>query len=234
MVCGRRALPAFVSLSLGLACLSGLLTGCDRYTRHQVLTFFFTGVPSLEEEGKMVKKEIPQEKRGEDKNKKSRGILLLEQPRVFAHGPYGAGECYRCHDVGDPRGFRPVAEKMGTLLPNRIGIESSGRLVAKAEELCSSCHDYKTNSFAYPQGMWVHGPVSQGKCTTCHSPHNTKYRYMLWKESSRELCGQCHEDHVLQMTSAHQKEPKAECISCHNPHLGKTRLLLKADYKELF
>lgn len=232
MVGRRRARLAFLSLSLSLAFLSGGLTGCDRYTRHQVLTFFFTGVPPLGE--KVVKQEIPQEKRGEDRKKKSRGILLLEQPRVFAHGPYGAGECYHCHDVADSRGFRTIAREMGARLPQRIGIESNGRLIARAEELCSSCHEYKTNSFAYPQGMWVHGPVSQGKCTACHSPHNTRFRYMLWKESSQELCRQCHEEKVLQMTVAHQKEPKAECISCHNPHLGKTRFLLKADYKELF
>jgi len=200
------------------------------------LTFFFTGVPPLEEEGsgKEKKAEAVNQENKMARMRKKKNSSLKQQLKVFMHGPYGVGECYHCHDTAGSKGFRTVKGKRPTVLPRNVGIGGKGRLRAPVEEICLPCHTYKTSSFANARGMWLHGPVSQGKCIWCHNPHRTAYRYMLLKKTSRELCQQCHEERILQMTPAHQDNPEKECISCHNPHLGKTRFLLKADYDELF
>ena len=198
-----------------------LVSGCEKQSRHNVLTFFFTGVPPLGGEiGEMVKHE--------DKVKKRKRKLNI--PKVFIHGPKAAGECFYCHDTESTQSFLNV-RKSGGGMP-RMGDITPGRLAVPANELCVQCHTSKSAELRYTQNLWVHGPLSDGGCTACHDYHQTLNQYMLIAKTSVELCTQCHAKGYIMQTEVHKSED--ECISCHNPHVGANRLMLRKDFDEVF
>ncbi len=194
------------------------MAGCEKHTRYRVLTFFFTGVPPIDgtaaddSAAKVVAKA-----------KRKRPV-----PQIFLHGPKAAGECFQCHDTASTQSFRNV-RKGG--MPKFSDIKP-GRLIMPIKELCVNCHTSKSADLRYFENLWVHGPIAEGYCTSCHDYHQTKYRYMLLKENSRDLCTQCHAEGFILQTEEHKSDE--ECISCHNPHLGANRLLLRKDFDEVF
>jgi predicted CXXCH cytochrome family protein len=202
--------------------ISGMLmSGCEKQSRHKVLTFFFTGVPPLGGEiSEMVELDTKVKKR------KRR----LNIPKVFIHGPKAAGECFYCHDTESSLSFRKV-RKAGARMPKLDEIKP-GRLAVSPKDLCTQCHTSKSAELRYSQNMWVHGPLSDGTCTACHDYHQTNYQYMLLKEKSVDLCTQCHTKGYIMLTEAHKNDD--ECISCHNPHVGANRLMLRKDFNEIF
>ena len=193
---GTARNPTAISLVLLLGALA--LAGCS----HQVLTFFFTGVPEPGQP-EAAGSEAPEARR----DSRSR---VRPNPN-FAHGPYGARSCGSCHQ-------------------GAAGV--SPRLVQPLAELCVGCHSDRHFPGGRPVATWLHGPVANGQCTACHNPHQTVRRYMLLKDDGPALCGQCHGAAELQQTPQHVADPAAECTTCHNAHLGRDRLLLKADYDE--
>ncbi|RJR14508.1 MAG: hypothetical protein C4581_14055 [Nitrospiraceae bacterium] len=201
-----------------------VFTGCDKYTSYKVLTFFFTGVPhpdrvdSLPEERAGLSGEEILRKRKED-------ITIVS----YTHGPYGAQQCFQCHSTSQTATFRSSAENKGKSVI-KTDQNVSGRLVMPVKELCIDCHSVKSVNSAFSRGLWIHGPVSEGICITCHSPHASTYPYMLKKGTSREICTLCHAQGLILDTEDHRKNE--DCTSCHNPHLGKTRFLLKKDFDE--
>jgi predicted CXXCH cytochrome family protein len=226
---GRRHKVFCDNLKTGmfLICTSILIfiTGCDKYTRHKVLTFFFTGVPPLEEEKKPVIEEKVEEVQQIKKRKKP-DLRVVS----FSHGPFASGQCYQCHEISSTVGFRRFGEKAGVRV--RTIQQIPGRLVTPLEELCIECHTSKSLTTAYSRGLWTHGPVANGDCTVCHNPHRSFFQYMLLKEKSTELCAECHAGGYLMQIEEHKKDK--ECITCHNPHVGKDRFLLKKDFNEVF
>ena len=183
------------------------------------MTFFFTGVPPIDG----VKKDKTDKK---DKVKKARSRKRI--PQIFIHGPKAAGECFHCHDTTSTQSFRQT--KKGGV--PRLGDIKPGRLVAPLKELCIQCHTSKSPALRYAENLWVHGPIAEGFCTSCHDYHQTKFNYMLVRESSIDLCTQCHAEGFIVETEEHTRGE--ECISCHNPHLGANRLLLRKDFDEVF
>ncbi|MEK7394732.1 MAG: hypothetical protein AAB214_19410, partial [Fibrobacterota bacterium] len=145
-------------------------SGCDRYARHKVLTFFFTGVPPLDEGKNAPQKARAAEKTaaGEGKQPKRRSVIKATR---FSHGPYASGACYLCHQTSETGGFRGFAkEAKSTGSIAKPGIVP-GKLVVPLRELCAGCHETKSPERARREGLWVHGPVSAGLCTQCHGPH---------------------------------------------------------------
>ncbi len=209
-----------------LVILSMVAAGCDKYTRYRALTFFFTGVPPIEEgniSGKQPSKIALKKKK----------ITSSQEIPSFVHGPFGAGQCDLCHEAASIEGPRKSAKEeskktafgsLQRLIPQK--------LVMPLKELCIECHTTKSVETAYNKGLWMHGPVSDGLCTRCHDPHQTPFQYMLLKDKSIDLCTQCHTEGLILKTEDHTKNE--ECISCHNPHTGRDRFLLKKDYKEEF
>jgi len=216
LTCRFRQKPAlilFASITLSIA----FLTGCDKYTKHEVLTFFFTGVPPLETiEPQIALKIIPQT---EVKKVAAKERLPSE------HGPYAAGECYQCHKVNEEQNKFQVGS-----FPSLQSLPRE--LLLPKNEICLECHTTKTLISAFTSDLWLHGPVSAGMCTTCHHPHRAGYPHLLLQESSKQLCSQCHIDDSITMIEEHMQE--RECTFCHNPHVGKDRFLLKKDYLETY
>ncbi len=219
----RKSLLSGITL---LIILSMFTAGCDKYTRYRVITFFFTGVPPIDEGSVIPKKKaspIPIEKKK----------ILSKETMPFVHGPFGAGQCDLCHEAVSPEGPKKPSKEE----PKKTAFGSLQRLipqklVAPLKEMCIECHITKSIEQAYNKGLWMHGPVSDGLCTGCHDPHQTPFKYILLKGKSIDLCTQCHAEGLILKTEDHTKNE--ECVSCHNPHMGKDRFLLKKDYKEEF
>ena len=151
------------------------------------------------------------------------------------HSP-AKDDCTRCHD--------PHASKQGALLHK------------PQMELCLECHD---KAIEASDGRTVaslaaqlegrkrrHGPVDEGKCAECHSPHGSpNFRllklayppafYAPGVEESFALCFDCHDAELL--TEEHTEETKFRdgdknlhfvhvnrgargrtCRACHSPH----------------
>lgn len=208
----------------------GLASGCSIETRHKMLTFFFTGVPAPgEEQTKGKQAPIPAETALARKQMRRE---LFQEPAFFVHGPYGAAQCDKCHTVAASKPFRAEATgaTKAAAAPERKSI--GPRLAVPLKELCLTCHGDKASTVAQAQGLWMHGPVANGWCVACHSPHRAARQYMLLGKNTVELCNGCHRRPDLLQTAVHQKAPEADCLSCHNPHAGKNALLLRAEHDE--
>lgn len=213
-----------------LAAALGLAGGCSTEARHEVLTFFFTGVPAPGAEQSDVKET---KKTGEAAPAtKPRRREFFQEPQFFAHGPYGAGQCDKCHAVTTSKPFRTEAAGAITAAPAAERKSIGPRLAAPLKELCLTCHGDKAYAVAQAQALWMHGPVAEGWCVACHSPHRSERQYMLLGKNNVELCTGCHRKPDLLQTAAHQKEPEADCLACHNPHSGRSASLLKAQHDE--
>jgi predicted CXXCH cytochrome family protein len=204
------------------------VSGCSQATRHDVLTFFFTGVPEPGEEAAAEARADAAVAAREERRRKKKAP---KQVQFFKHGPYGAGQCERCHATAASKPFRTGKARVSDAAVAQA--PSFGpRLAFPWEELCVTCHSEKSPAAAKANGLWQHGPVAKGRCTLCHSPHQSKRQYTLLKENNVELCTQCHSINDLQITVQHKQDPTADCISCHNPHVGRSPSLLKAEYDE--
>jgi len=230
---GGKVLAPVLTAALVLTALAG----CDRLSRHKVLTIFFTGVPSLEEqdrqqaaaleEAKKPKPATAGAKTASAKSQKSRGVAV--QSTSFSHGPYAANECYQCHEVsasGGYRGFGKQEAAADSLAKPGI---VPGKMVAPPAALCVGCHASKKPARASQAGLWVHGPVSAGYCAVCHAPHASPEQFMLLKKPD-ELCVECHAQALIFNKATHQD--RTDCSACHNPHVGRDSRLLKAELQE--
>lgn len=68
----------------------------------------------------------------------------------FVHGPVGAGDCTFCHVPEGKHKFKPIRD---------VG------------KLCRECHDQLIPNKA--------GHDKDGRCITCHDPHQSPYEYHL-------------------------------------------------------
>ncbi|NOY10278.1 MAG: hypothetical protein GXP33_15700 [Spirochaetes bacterium] len=100
------------------------------------------------------------------------------------------------------------------------------KLKEEGSKLCFTCHKDKKLEVADDKD--VHFPVKIGNCTSCHSPHAGKYKYMLIKKGG-ELCFTCHEDVKAEthMPYVHTALKKGECTKCHDPHASNFPYQLK-------
>ncbi|MBW6493593.1 MAG: cytochrome c3 family protein [Burkholderiaceae bacterium] len=210
-------------LAAAAALLAGAVGGCSAVARHQVLTFFFTGVPPL---GSVEKTPEPVAKA------KTRTVARpgsVVKATRFGHGPYAANLCFSCHQVSASGGFRGFGKQDAAKDAIAGAGQVSGQLLAPMGELCSSCHTGKSPARAQAAGLWVHGPVATGYCVMCHAPHAAPQPYLLQK-ASNALCVECHSDASLISRTTHQGRP--DCVSCHNAHLGKDNRMLRAELRE--
>lgn len=227
--CGPTLHTGVLTCALAAALL--LAAGCSTEARHRTLTFFFTGVtPKTGEQAgpKDTGKPAGAATKGKPKRRE-----LVPEPAFFAHGPFGAAQCDKCHAVTASKPFRAVTAQSGKAAEAARSRMSIGpRLATSLRELCVTCHADKAYEAAEAQGLWMHGPVANGRCVACHSPHRAARQYMLLGKNNVDLCTGCHRQPDLVRTAAHQKDPQADCLACHNPHLGRGASLLKAEHDE--
>ena len=113
------------------------------------------------------------------------------------HGPVGEGNCQACHD------------------PHQSDQEFN--LKKKLIDQCLTCHNQPVEtpekslvaiSELLVEGNYLHGPVDNGDCVSCHFPHSGEYAFLLIGEypveqytdatvAKFDLCFMCHESDML-------------------------------------
>jgi len=128
------------------------------------------------------------------------------------HGPVAAGDCAACHVVDDTPGRRRISLKLAT-----PGGDTSA--------LCVSCH--QENGERLKQAH-RHAPVAAGRCTACHDPHGSEFRFQLAEEGNG-ACVRCHADIAQALAQSHAHAPAAAaCSICHDAHAGPQPAQMKA------
>ena len=203
--------------------------GCTAETRYKIKTVVFTGVPPLEGETA-----DEQEAVSEDERRAAAQATRQKQHRqalrttFWVHGPYGAGECDRCHNLTQSTTFQGDAVAIGGDPLTGGSAVFASRLAIPKEQLCVGCHSSHSATFASEHSLFIHEPSGTGACTTCHHPHQARRRFMLLQSDNRELCTGCHEPDGI-----HAANPQEDCLECHNAHMGTTASLLKDEDDEL-
>jgi len=85
--------------------------------------------------------------------------------------------------------------------------------------LCYNCHEDFSLSLPY-----LHGPVSGGFCTECHSPHMSENKMLLVRKG-QQLCLYCHDTASLKEAGNHENLGEMDCAECHKPHGGDDRFM---------
>ena len=133
------------------------------------------------------------------------------------HGPAAAGQCRACHVVDTSSGVRRVTLK-------DVGADGA------TARLCVTCHEEIATRL---QQKHRHAPVASGKCTACHDPHGSPFRYQLPVEPAR-ACVSCHQDIGDALTQAYVHAPAgASCQICHDPHAAAQPAQLRARSNEV-
>lgn len=185
-----------------------IFLGCDRETRHQVLTFFFEGVPPLdgdpnEASGLSLVRTVVAEDGTSTMvpviHKTPEELAILEQSHSSKHKIIK--DCDKCHE-GNMRSGRTQLKKT---MP----------------DLCYTCHKNLGRL-----GGKLHGPFAVGACIFCHEPHRSKYVH-LQKYPQPELCYRCHKQQEILNIKDHEKMIKQICTNCHDPHASLLPKLLK-------
>lgn len=217
------------ALALMATIVLGVVAGCSTTARHKFLTVVFTGVPPLE--GQSTEPSSVDEQANVDNTAGRRRTVSM--PTFWVHGPFGARQCERCHNLSQSTNFRddPLQATRDPLTSSSVAFAS--RLAMPKQELCVSCHSSHSAASASERSLQVHAPVSEGDCTACHHPHQTQRRFMLLGSNNRVLCGRCHAPMEDRMMVAHANDSDSDCIDCHNAHVGKTRTLLKDNDDEI-
>ncbi len=152
----------------------------------------------------------------------------------FKHAPVQQG-CATCHEAHASKVAPSLLKAEQPAACVRCHKMDGPLLVKKhggypvATTRCTSCHDPHGSS---TRGMLydnVHSPVARGLCNQCHEPPaGNKF---ATKQSGVLLCKGCHTDDVNKMSSHNRlHRPTMEgdaCLTCHSPHASKEPKLVK-------
>ena len=133
----------------------------------------------------------------------------------FVHGPAAVGQCTACHS-GDAERHKSS--------PSRNKFAP----ITNVAEQCYKCHDRVDTK------KGVHRPVREGKCSKCHDPHQSPYKFQLRKDGSN-LCYMCHEKEKKEIVGKkflHGPLAVGGCSMCHNPHQTDFPSMLRAEGNE--
>ena len=205
---GPRVRPWAIGSSIALAVVV-LVTSCARERRHEVLSFFFDGVPPLD---------APEEPPTPDAtaalpttNRERIDALGYRLPvqKTVTHRPVAERRCSECHQVSD-RATRPAGS----------WVSGTAQLVLPVQQLCVACHPQEQE--------FRHGPASSGNCTMCHHPHASPNPHLLRLEEPESICGNCHLPDDIAVSPGHPDGTlTTSCLTCHDPHGGDRRAFLR-------
>ena len=230
-VLGRAGCTAVRALLLIVALLA---TGCHTpEQRHEVLSFFFDGVPPPESMRDTVQTDTLTGDAGES------AIF----PQHSEHPPWLNRQCRACHDIIDRGPLVRASDLCLTchkkekviLVPAHAPVGDGSCLVCHEphqsewqkllretpEKLCAHCHDYKETRFATR-----HKPLGTDRnCTDCHDGHGGKGPSFL--KTGLQVCGRCHFNDMRKRAPLHGPVAAGMCTLCHGGHGGKEKSLLK-------
>jgi predicted CXXCH cytochrome family protein len=198
------------------------------------------------------------------------------------HDPHGADKqylvkgtapqlCYECHgDIEDTVASSKIKHKVITEDRSCLGCHvphasQHGPLLKQvAATLCNECHTMPIDT---PTGTikgigaqiansgYIHPPVDDGECGSCHDPHgSTNFRFLKepypesyfapYSEDTYALCFICHDeefllykrtrqhtefrDGVRNLHFTHVTQTNNRCTSCHDTHASLHESLIRA------
>lgn len=130
----------------------------------------------------------------------------------FTHGPVSAGQCNVCHAASEEN-YKKHSEKPKSFIDFASPTGD--------QPVCIMCHDNKVD------GKYVHAPVTDGSCTTCHNPHGANNKYFIIGKKESDTCFQCHENNKTVKKFLHGPVAVGECASCHDPHASDYKYQLR-------
>jgi predicted CXXCH cytochrome family protein len=126
----------------------------------------------------------------------------------FVHGPVAANECVTCHGASPKHKDKPKRHKFGAVKD----------IAAK----CYACHE------KFQAKKFMHSPVKEGECTSCHSPHESPNKFQLLSKGG-ELCFSCHDEKLVAEEFVHGPAAVGGCVACHDPHTADYANNLRAE-----
>jgi len=177
-----------LAVTLTLIGAAGLLAGsCSLERHHDILTFFFDGVPPLHAGASLEKS--PGATEGLLPGQPG-PIAEAEAGKVFYNHPaYQQNRCGECHDI------------------------ERGVLVKTVREgLCLSCHPEKPG-----KKKFVHGPMAVNGCLACHRYHRSSYPKVLVADAQTLcfLCHEMGELRTDAHHATMQEERCIDCHDAH-------------------
>ena len=168
----------------GAALLAG---ACALEQRHEILTFFFDGVPPLTTQ--LTTATQPETTEGllpgaiEPKSEAEAG------KKFYNHPAYQQNRCGECHDV-----------------------ERGGLVKTAREGLCLTCHPEKPG-----KKKFVHGPMAVNGCLACHRYHRSLYPKVLVTDAQTLCfqCHEMAELRTDEHHATMQKERCIDCHDAH-------------------
>lgn len=134
------------------------------------------------------------------------------------HGPT-ATDCTSCHEANGQK--HPQEDVAGFAL------------FAEGAELCYACH---TNLKEKNDVKYVHKPVKNGECATCHEVHSSNNQNLVFAKAP-DLCFFCHSDFDKdreQAKSVHTASYEGgACLQCHDPHASTEKKMLLGNKRDL-
>jgi len=155
-------------------------------------------------------------------------LSLLGLPLAFGAPAAGEG-CVtaKCHaTMLKTKNIHPAAEPCDTChqpvsQPHPQKKNKTFKLTEEVPGLCLQCHP-KPGAMKY-----VHPPVKDGMCTTCHNPHDSAEPKLL-AQPMKALCTSCHPDKTS-YKYVHGPAATGDCTSCHRSHESNNAHLLIKD-----
>jgi predicted CXXCH cytochrome family protein len=95
--------------------------------------------------------------------------------------------------------------------------------------LCYTCHTKEKVEFYKP---FVHKPVEEKDCLSCHKSHASPHKDLL-TESYDQLCMNCHVNMVLDLDEKNMHPVFKDCGLCHNAHASNYVAFTLKPTKEL-
>jgi predicted CXXCH cytochrome family protein len=194
-----RKFPISITLYLIFILLivqcSLFIVSCSPKVSHNLLTFFFDGVPPIGgQQPVIIRRETVPKK--DSATLASKDITMT--PKGSFHPPYANNKCnvchdkeqmgkvlmplpalcFKCHDEFEekyPVKHGPVASGYCTACHSPHFTKNEKLLLRTGQQICLYCH----NSKDILNNDEAHKDIGDTKCTDCHNPHGGKDRFML-------------------------------------------------------
>lgn len=121
-------------------------------------------------------------------------------------------DCFNCHTYNNRAHPGPKGNEF--------------TLTETVPDLCFICHE------SYSEKSFIHTPISEGDCASCHDPHASNYGNLL-SASEEKICAECHDLNIPESDLVHAPVNEGNCSSCHDPHQSEFSALLKGEKKTL-
>jgi predicted CXXCH cytochrome family protein len=140
----------------------------------------------------------------------------------------GSYLCYQCHDSKEifngkvllQNMHTPVRTGMCTSCHNPHASDNKKLLITSEREICLECHKNKILGRGFKKFDFLHAPLEEGGCGSCHKSHGSSVANNL-NEDVKTICFSCHEGLYKRGKSAKTVHPpygEKKCTLCHSPH----------------